>query len=157
MSTFYNWIKWCLLTVFHCLLYFFLGTQRARVRSPVETSLLREVFSGFSSPVRQMSGSFRPPRSPNIIWPPLSSIIIHYGRQRPEMLTRPTTSNIHTIHTSSLAFAVQPGYIPVHISETLARKRSVFEHKFISKIWWHRTHLPTKFKTWFTTSFIIPA
>ena len=32
-------------------------------------------FSGFSSPVRQMSGSFRPPRSPNIIWPSLSSFI----------------------------------------------------------------------------------
>ena len=37
-----------------------------------------------------------PPRSPNIIWPSLSSIIIHYGRQWPEMLTRPKTSNIHT-------------------------------------------------------------
>ena len=38
-------------------------------------------FRVFSSPVRQMSGSFRPPRSPNIIWPSLSSIINHYGRQ----------------------------------------------------------------------------
>ena len=53
-------------------------------------------FRGFSSPVRQMSGSFRPPRSPNIIWPSLSSIIIHYGRQWPEMLTSPKASNIHT-------------------------------------------------------------
>ena len=54
-------------------------------------------FRGFSSPVRQMSGSFRPPRTPNIIWPSLSSsIIIHYGRQWPEMLTRPNTLNIHT-------------------------------------------------------------
>ena len=52
-------------------------------------------FRGFSSPVRQMSGSFRPPRSPNITWPPLSSIISHYGRQWPEMLMRPKTSNIH--------------------------------------------------------------
>ena len=26
-------------------------------------------FRGFSSPVRRMSGSFRPTRSPNIIWP----------------------------------------------------------------------------------------
>ena len=52
-------------------------------------------FRGFSSPVRQMSGSFRSSRSPNIIWPSLSSsIIIHYGRQWPEMLTRPKTSNI---------------------------------------------------------------
>ena len=30
-------------------------------------------FRGFSSPVRQMSGSFRPTRSPNIIWPSSSS------------------------------------------------------------------------------------
>ena len=37
-----------------------LVTQRARVRSPVGTSFLGEVFRGFSSPVRQMSGSFRP-------------------------------------------------------------------------------------------------
>ena len=66
-----------------------LVTQRARVRSPVGTSFLDEVFSGFYSPVRQMSGSSRPPRSPNIIWPSLSSIINHYGRQWPEMLTRP--------------------------------------------------------------------
>ena len=71
-------------------------TQRARVRSPVVTSFLGEVFSGFSSHVRQMSGSFRPPRSPNIICPSLSSsIIIHYGRQWAEMLARPKTSNIH--------------------------------------------------------------
>ena len=35
-------------------------TQRARVRSPVGTSFLGEIFRGFSSPVRQMSGSFRP-------------------------------------------------------------------------------------------------
>ena len=27
-------------------------------------------FRGFSSPLRQMSGSFRPTRPPNIIWPP---------------------------------------------------------------------------------------
>ena len=46
-----------------------------------------------------MSGSFRTPRSPNIIWPSLSSILIHYGRQWPEMLTRPKTFNIHMIHT----------------------------------------------------------
>ena len=51
-------------------------------------------FRGFSSPVRLMSGNFRPPRSPNIIWPSLSPITIHYGRQWPEMLTRPKTSNI---------------------------------------------------------------
>ena len=73
-----------------------LVTQRALVRSPVGKSFLGEVFSGFSSPIRQMSGSFRPPRSPNIIWPSLSSILIHYGHQWPEMLTRPKPSNIHT-------------------------------------------------------------
>ena len=33
-------------------------------------------FRGFSSPVRQMSGNFRPPRSPNIIWPSSSSFHI---------------------------------------------------------------------------------
>ena len=33
-------------------------------------------FGGFSSPVRQMSGSFRPLRSPNIIWPSLLSSFI---------------------------------------------------------------------------------
>ena len=49
-------------------------------------------FGVFSSPVRQMSESFRPPRSPNIIWPSLPSILIHYGRQWPEMLTRPKIS-----------------------------------------------------------------
>ena len=70
--------------------------QWAQVRSPVGTSFLGEVFSGFSSPIRQMSGSFRPPRSLNIIWPSLSSIIIHYRRQWAEMLMRPKTSNIHT-------------------------------------------------------------
>ena len=54
-------------------------------------------YRGFSPTVRQMSGSFRPPRSPNIICPSLSSsIIIHCGRQWPEMLTRPKASNIHT-------------------------------------------------------------
>ena len=35
-------------------------TQRARVRSQVGTSFLGEIFSGFSSPVRQMSGIFSP-------------------------------------------------------------------------------------------------
>ena len=83
-------------------------TQRARVRSPVRTSFLGEVFfgEGFSSPVRQMSGSFRPPRSPNIIWPSLlSSVIIHYGLQWPEMLTHPKTSNIHTFKKA----------VPIHL------------------------------------------
>ena len=76
-------------------------TQRARVRSSVGTSFLGEVFSVFFfSPVRQMSGSFRPPRFPNIVWPSLSSLlIIHYGRQWFEMLTRP--KNLKYIYTCS--------------------------------------------------------
>ena len=53
-----------------------LVTQRARVQSPVGTSYLVRFFRGFSSPVRQMSGNFRPPRSPNIIWPSYSSFHI---------------------------------------------------------------------------------
>ena len=65
-------------------------------------------FRGFSSLVRQMSGSFRSPRSPNIIWPPLSSTIIHYGRQWPEMLTRPQTSNIHTYQVSKVDVPESP-------------------------------------------------
>ena len=73
-------------------------TQRAGVRSRSGQVSWVRFFRGFSSPVRQMSGSFRPPRSANIIWPSLSSsiIIIHYWRQWPEMLTRRKTSNIHT-------------------------------------------------------------
>ena len=39
-------------------------TQRAQARSPVSTSFLDEIFSGFFSPVRQISGSFRHTRSP---------------------------------------------------------------------------------------------
>ena len=43
-------------------------TQRARVLSPVGTSFLGEFFfRGFSSPVRRMSGRFRPTKSANII------------------------------------------------------------------------------------------
>ena len=84
--------------------------QRARVQSSVRTNFLGEVFWGFSSPVRQMSGSFRPPRSPNIIWPSLSSIIIHYGHQWPEMLTRSKTLNIH-IHKVRICIII----IIIHI------------------------------------------
>ena len=51
-------------------------SQRARVLSPVGTSFLDEVFRCFPSPVRQMSGNFRPPSSPNIIWPSSSSFHI---------------------------------------------------------------------------------
>ena len=58
-------------------------------------------FRRFSSSVRQVSGSFRPPWSPNIIWLSLSSTLIHYGCQWPEMLMRPNTWNIH-IHTTCL-------------------------------------------------------
>ena len=93
-------------------------THRARVRSPVGTSFLAAVFWGFSSPVRHMSGSFRPPRSPNIIWPSLSSIIIHYGRQWPEMFTRPKASNIqirehHHIQHSSFSGFLSASSLPL--------------------------------------------
>ena len=43
-------------------------TKRARVRSPVAKSYLGDCFSGVPSPARQMSGSFSPTRSQNIIW-----------------------------------------------------------------------------------------
>ena len=86
-------------------------TQRARVRFPVGTSFLGEVFSGFSS-----STSFRPLRFPKIIWPS-SSIIIRYGRQWHEMLTRPKTSNIHTyIHTYMHAYIHTCIHAYVHAS-----------------------------------------
>ena len=44
-----------------------LVTQWARVRFPVGTGFLGEFFffRSFSSPVRQMSGSFRPPKVPD--------------------------------------------------------------------------------------------
>ena len=55
--------KKVLLTVIRNLLLIMVAcalvTQRARVRSPVGTNFLGEVFSGFSSSVRQMSGNFR--------------------------------------------------------------------------------------------------
>ena len=41
--------------------------------------------------------------------------------------------------TPFLDFVVQTAYVLLHISETLARKRSGFEHKFINKIWSHGT------------------
>ena len=76
-------------------------TQRARVRSPVGTSFLGEVFSGFFLTYKTNFRKLRPPRSPNIIWPSLSSsIIIHYGRQWPEMLTRPKTICNTTLETA---------------------------------------------------------
>ena len=81
------------------------------VASPTSQLILQSFFrfyyvTGFSltSPGKlpMMSGSFRPPRSPNIIWPSLSSIIMHYGRQWPEMLARPKTSNIQRCSTKGL-------------------------------------------------------
>ena len=39
-------------------------TQRARIRSLVGTGFMVWFFWGFPSPVRQMSGSFRPPKVP---------------------------------------------------------------------------------------------
>ena len=76
---------------------FSLVMQRARVRSPVGTGFLGEVFSGFFLTCKTNVRKLQAPRSPNIIWPSLSSsLIIHYGHQRPEMLTRPKTLNIDT-------------------------------------------------------------
>ena len=69
-------------------------TQRAGFDPRLGQVFWVRFFRGFSSTVRQMSGSFRPPRSPTIIWPSFSSsIIIHYGRQSPEILTCPKTNN----------------------------------------------------------------
>ena len=45
--------------------------------------------------------------------------------------------------TPFLVFVVQTTCVLLHISETLTRERSVYEHKFISKIWSHGAHLPT--------------
>ena len=44
-------------------------TQRAQVWSRSGQVSWVRFFRGFSSLVKQMSGSFRPPKSPNIIWP----------------------------------------------------------------------------------------
>ena len=83
-------------------------------------------FSGFSSPIKQMPGTFRPPRSLNIIWPSLSSsIIIHHGHEWPEMLTRPKASNIH-IRESSTQW--DQGSMPY----------KKFDYNiYITLIWWH--------------------
>ena len=76
-------------------------TQRAHVRSLIETSFLGEVFLGFFLICKTDVRKLYAPRSPNIIWPSLSSpLIIHYECQWPEMLVRPKTSNIHTHKTT---------------------------------------------------------
>ena len=49
-----------------------------------------------------------------------------------KMVFNDSISNV--CFTPFLVFMVQTTYVLVHITETLARKRSVFEHKFISKI-----------------------
>ena len=90
----------------------------------------------FSSPLRQMSGSFRPPRSPNIIWPSLSSssLIIHYGRQWPEMLTRPKTSNMHTYNKRK----TKP-FLSLSLSFSLSfRGAEVFLSRYFSVWEWFR-------------------
>ena len=76
------------------------GSMRACHTAGPGSILGRDKFPGwgffrFFLTVRQMSGIFRLPRSPNIIWP--SSIFIHYGRQWPEMLTHPKTSNSQVV------------------------------------------------------------
>ena len=53
------------------------------------------------------------------------------------------TDNISVVSlTPFLAFLIQTSYVLLHISQTLACKRSFFEHKFNSKIWSHGTHIP---------------
>ena len=49
--------------------------QQARVESPVGTSFLGKVFSGFFLTCKTCQEALGPPRSPNIIWPSLSSFI----------------------------------------------------------------------------------
>ena len=91
-------------------------TQRAQVWSPVGTSFLGEVFSGFFLTCKTNIGKLRPPRSPNIIWPSLSSsIIIHYGCQWPEMLTRPKVSNIRILKMRKpfSCCALSTGVVPI--------------------------------------------
>ena len=83
---------------------------------------------GFSSPVRQMSGSFRPSRSLNIIWPSLSSLIIHYGRQCPEMLTCPKTLNIHTYNGNRLILIIL-----INKRQLCTLKQSTFRHTWVPK------------------------
>ena len=71
----------------HCCQYARLSRSRPGFDPRSRQVSWMRFFRGFSSPVIQMSGSFRPPRSPNIIQPSLSSsIITHYGRQSPKML-----------------------------------------------------------------------
>ena len=53
-------------------------------------------FSGLFLTCKTNFRKLQAPRFPNIIWPSLSSLMIHYWRQCPEMLTLPKTSNIHT-------------------------------------------------------------
>ena len=71
-----------LTVVHHCWAGGSMRTCHAAVLGsiPVGTSFLGEVFSGFSSLVKQMSGIFRPTRSPNIIWPSESSFHIRLVR-----------------------------------------------------------------------------
>ena len=51
-------------------------TQRARVLSPVGTSFLDEIFPGFFLTCKTNVGKLHAPRSPNIICPSSSTIII---------------------------------------------------------------------------------
>ena len=44
--------------------------------------------------------------------------------------------------TPLLSFVVQTVFVLLHISEMLAHKWSIFEYKFIRKIWSHGAHLP---------------
>ena len=92
-------------------------TKRARVRSPVGASFLGEVFSGFSSPVRQMSGSFRPP------WFPEYHLVIIIIQNR--SLRAPMTRDIDAPY--NLKYRLKPGEYGgrSRISHFQRRKRSV--------------------------------
>ena len=60
---------------------------------------------------------------------------------RPHSAHFVSTSIVSSIHF--LAFVIQAAYVLLHFSGTLARKRSVIDHTFISKTWSHGTHLWT--------------
>ena len=71
-------------------------TQRVRVRSPVGTRSLGEVFSVFSLTCKTNVRKFQTHKVPEYHLVIITSSTPHYGRQWPEMLTRQKTSNIHT-------------------------------------------------------------
>ena len=90
-------------------------------------------FRGFSSPVRQMSGSFMPPRSPNIIWPSLSSFITGANDLRCCCALKPKinkqTNKNHIITAACKNFSSSSSYIPYAL-QRWACKNSVHEIRY---------------------------